>query len=124
MFDLRNRNQYPIQIREEFEHVISQIGSFLEQIFDADGNFIQPSQVSPVKFVHYGDISIANGNSTGTSTLPQVVDVSKTVLIHLGETGTGSIVNRITLSNSNTVSAIRTGTSNDLVINYCIIEYN
>lgn len=124
MLWLRNINQYDKSVREEFEHIIGQLSVFLSQIFDEDGNVIEGREQgnSVIRFIHYGDIAVNAGFTTGQSTIPQAVNVEKTVVHHLGVNPTGADI-KITLLDSTHVGGTRSGTTGDWSVNYCVVEY-
>ena len=78
-----------------------------------------------VKTIQCGDIAVNNGFSEGNSTLSSAVVVAKTFIVHLGNRGlnAGSSPTTIDLASTTLVHAERQGTTNDLAVNYCAIEF-
>lgn len=115
MLKLINRGKLDKPTQDEFEHLINRLGTFLGQIFDADGNFIDRSMVN-ARSVYYNDIAINNGSSTGTSTLPFAVDWTRAILHNLGST----VVVSVFPLNSTQVQATRAGTSGDVNVKFAV----
>ncbi len=85
--------------------------------------------VSAIKSIQYGTITLTGGGSTtGTATISAVV-VAKTALHDLGSdvSGITAMIDEdayLTLTNTTTVTATRTGTGGTLVRSFCAVEYN
>lgn len=128
MIELRNRGRYSTAVREEFQHFADRIGTFLSQIFDADGNFIRPEQRSVIKYISpVLDISISNGNTEGSTLIPQTVDTTKTQVSNLGQKGGGGggTTNdcQIYQFTSTRVFARRNGSTGDANVTCQVTEY-
>lgn len=81
---------------------------------------------TPINSIQYNTVTISDTASSGTRTITAVT-TAKAALIYLGASSTNSTVNsavgRITLTNTTTVTANRNGTSGDLVISFCVVEF-
>ena len=82
-----------------------------------------------VKRTQYGTISIPALSVTNTSTVTEVVP-ENSLLIFLGtvvnaDSGTNmdDATARITLTNSTTITATRQGSGDDIVVSYCLVEF-
>jgi hypothetical protein len=120
MISLINRGKYDQATRDEFEHLVAQVGGFLGQIFDADGQIIRQETASMIRRIHHGDLAINNGDSVGYSTLPFAVDLAKAIVIHNGSAGT---VTRIKFDSTTRLIGQRGGTSGNDTIDYIVVEY-
>ena len=128
MIELRNRGRYSTAIREEFQNVADTLGTFLSQIFDADGNFIRPEQQSVIKYISpVLDIAINNGNTEGSTLIPQTVNTAKTEVRLLGQKGGGGggTTNdcQIYSVTSTRVFARRNGSTGDANVSCQVTEY-
>lgn len=77
-----------------------------------------------IKRIQRGDIAVNNSSSTGTSTLANAVDVTKTELRFLGVRSNSSTdLGNIRLTDSTTVMAERVGTTGNQNYTYEVTEY-
>lgn len=82
---------------------------------------------TPINSIQYNTVTISDTASSGTRTLGTTVNAAKSVLVCLGGSYTGSVMNasvgRITLTSGTTVTADRSGTSGNLIISFCVVEF-
>lgn len=82
---------------------------------------------TPINSIQYNTVTISDTNTSGTRTLGTTVNAAKSVLVYLGGSYSASTMNasvgRITLTSGTTVTADRGGTSGNLIISFCVVEF-
>jgi hypothetical protein len=85
------------------------------------------SRMGGIKAVYQGTITLSANMSTQSAALGATVNLSKTLLFHLGTTAPSQGVDdafvRLSLT-STSVTANRTGTSGITVVGYQVVEFN
>lgn len=87
------------------------------------------SDISPIRSIQHGSIAISNGASSNTATITAVT-TAKTQLAFLGVRHGGTVTAftdagvTLTLTNSTTITAERTGTTGLSTVRYCATEFN
>lgn len=81
---------------------------------------------TPINSIQYNTVTVSDTATSGTRTITSV-NTAKSVLVYLGGSYSASTMNasvgRITLTNSTTVTADRGGTSGNLIISFCVVEF-
>ncbi|WP_440110329.1 hypothetical protein [Acidovorax sp. BL-A-41-H1] len=90
----------------------------------ADSTNWRPDGMSAIKSIQRGVLS-ASGAASATATISSV-NVSKSILIDLGQTASGTGVNvcaRLELTNSTTLTATRASAASDTAVSWQLVEY-
>lgn len=125
MSDLRNRGQYDQAVREEFEHLSNRIAELEVQLDALTTN--EEIDVGTIVDIHYGDIAVNNGNTTGSSTFPRSFPKAESTLHWLGQMGAGGTDStniEITLRDDGLhADAERTGNVGDGNVSYMVVRH-
>lgn len=93
------------------------------------GNYRLPNGqevTSLVKSIQRGTITIAGGTSSNTATLATEAALDRSRLRHVGydtQGGESNARNRLTFTNTTTITANRQGTAADTIVSYEVTEY-
>lgn len=88
-------------------------------------DILELDAVAGISSVQYGSVTVTNGNTTGTATI-SAVDTAKAIVFFLGDNPAVDATRsaRITLTNATTVTATKGNSSDSVVANFCVLEYN
>src|SRR4030095_9403949 len=127
------RGQYDKPVQDEFEHMASRMATFLAQLFDEDGNYIQPKAggepivaVPGVLKIFYGNVSINSGSAVGYSIPGFACDPTNCILLNNGMPSS-SILASVKWDNTQVpgswiVRAERSGTTGNQAVEYVILK--
>jgi hypothetical protein len=84
--------------------------------------------VAGLKSVQYGVITIPNGSASNTAVISSV-DITKSVIERQGQTtdigaGLQDSFARLSFNDQTSVTATRQGNANQLLVRFCVKEYN